>query len=430
MTIHQFIFTPSGQISMMIFVSILTFQMAVVFGFYEDKRKAGMRLNMIFLLVSFTVSYFFALDFFCTQRYPDRLNYILTILISFSELPSSLFISYAVISIIILVYAYYSLFSWRKHHPASRSIKETMDNLPVGIAYGKTDGTVVFSNLMMNELSRSLTGKGITDLHAFRNTVCKDDAMQIEMPDSSRVWQLSFEDMEVDNEPCIQLTAMDVTKQAMIVKELEEKNKKLREMHMRLDIYNKQAERIIIAQELLNTRMTVHNEVGNVLLESRHYLKDPSSIDEEKLLQALKNTNKYLLKEYEEDDTERDELIDALDMADAIGVDVEITGMIPTENPYRMILAAAIKECSSNTVKHASGNCLYVDIRSVDSEFIITLHNNGEQPTDSIKETGGLLSLRSLVEQENGKMNIELKPEYHLNICIPKQDGFREVPHQ
>ena len=429
MTIHQFIFTPFGQISMMVFLSLLTLQMAVVFAFYEDKRKAWMSLNIIFLLVSFSVTYFFALDFFCTQRYPDRLDHVPAILIRFRELPVSLFIVYGVISFIILIYALYSLFSWRKRHPNSRSIKETMDNLPVGVAYGKTDGTVVFSNLMMNELSRSLTGKGITDLHTFRNTVCKDNAMQTEMPDGSGVWQLSFQDMEVHNEQYIQLTAMDVTKQAMIVKELEEKNKKLREMHMRLDIYNKQAERIIIAQELLNTRMTVHTEVGNVLLESRHFLKDPSSIDEEKLLQALKNTNKYLLKEYEEDDTERDELIDALDMADAIGVDVEITGVIPTGEPYRMILAAAIKECSSNTVKHANGDCLYVDIHSADSEVVITIHNNGEQPTDSIKETGGLLSLRSLAEHEKGKMTIELNPEYHLSICIPKQDVFREMPH-
>jgi ADP-ribosylglycohydrolase len=49
---------------------------------------------------------------------------------------------------------------------------------------------------------------------------------------------------------------------------------------MRLEQYGRQADRIIIAQELLTARMAVHSEVGNVLLESRHYLMKPTSIDE------------------------------------------------------------------------------------------------------------------------------------------------------
>lgn len=420
MTIHQFLFTSSGQIFMMIFLLMLTLQMAVVFVFYEDGRKNGMRFFILLLIVSFVISCFFGIVVYLKNHNREEIIYLPVLLNRFRMIPVSVFVLYALFMIVVLCIAYASVFSWRKRHPGARSIKETMDELPVGIAYGKTDGTVVFSNLMMNQLSRSLTGKGITDLHAFRNSVCRDGAEQISMPDGS-VWQFSFKEMEVEDEPYIQLTAMDVTKQAMIVKELEEKNKKLREMHMRLDIYNKQADRIIIAQELLNTRMTVHNEVGNVLLESRHYLKDPSSIDEEKLLHALKNTNTYLLKEYEEDDSEDDELRDALDMAEAIGVDVIITGMIPASDPYRMILAAAIKECSSNTVKHADGDCLYVDIRSSDSEMVFTLHNNGDQPEASIKETGGLLSLRSLIERENGAMCLECIPDYCLMINVPRK---------
>ena len=40
------------------------------------------------------------------------------------------------------------------------------------------------------------------------------------------------------------------------------------------------------------------------------------------LLQALRNTNTYLLREYEQDDTARDALADAIDMAETIGVEV------------------------------------------------------------------------------------------------------------
>jgi hypothetical protein len=188
---------------------------------------------------------------------------------------------------------------------------------------------------------------------------------------------------------------------------------------MRLDIYNKQADRIIVAQELLTARMTVHSEVGNVLLESRQYLRDPSSFDEEKLLQALKNTNTYLLREYEEDDTARDPLADALETAEVIGVDVTITGMIPAKDPFRLILAAAVSECASNTVKHANGDLLSVIIQYADAGILFILQSNGSAPLGPINETGGLLSLRSLVEKEHGTMVTAISPRFTVRILLP-----------
>ena len=164
--------------------------------------------------------------------------------------------------------------------------------------------------------------------------------------------------------------------------------------------------------------MTVHSEVGNVLLESRHYLRDPASFDEEKLLQALKNTNTYLLREYEQDDTARDPLTDAVEMAEAIGVDVLISGPIPAADPYRQLLAAAINECASNAVKHANGNRLVVRIRKSGKEVVYLLQSNGDLPGEEIRESGGLLYLRSLVEKEGGTMLTERLPEFTLTIRL------------
>lgn len=191
---------------------------------------------------------------------------------------------------------------------------------------------------------------------------------------------------------------------------------------MRLDIYHQQADRIIIAQELLTARRAVHSELGNVLLESRHYLKEPASIDEEKLLQALKNTNTYLLREYEEDDTASDTLAEAMEMAEAIGVDVVITGSIPQEDPDRMILAAAVSECATNTVKHADGDTLSVAVRDEDEGVVFVLQNNGTQPSAEIRESGGLRSLRSLVGKHHGTMQVTISPEYRLVIRLPGED--------
>ena len=180
---------------------------------------------------------------------------------------------------------------------------------------------------------------------------------------------------------------------------------------------------IIIAQELLTARMTVHDELGHILLESRHYLNDPAALDAALLLKSLKNTNTYLLREYEQDDTARDALADAVDMAGAIGVQVTIAGRAPTEEPGRGVLAAAILECAANAMKHAGASALTVRIGQSADGLRFTLENNGRAPAEPIRESGGLLSLRVLTESKGGSMKVESIPAFRLTILLPEWEA-------
>ena len=427
MTIHEATFMPYRQSMMTVCLLLLALQLALLLA--AARAGTGKKIRFLYLLhFLFGVAFLYLpmLDIAWDINYPNGAKPLPDMLSAFVLRPVSLMLLYETISALIVVVSCFGLFRYRKDHLNSGSIKETMDLLPAGIAYEKRDGTAVFSNLTMNRLSRAVTGKGIIDLSELRKAaVVKTEDQStfiIEFTGKGGVstWQFSNDDLEVDGEEYSQFTAIDISEQAAVTRELEEKNKKLRELHMRLDIYNRQADRIIIAQELLTARMAVHNEVGNVLLESRHYLKDPASFDEEMLLRALKNTNMYLLKEYEEDDTGKDPLAEALEMAEAIGVDVVITGVIPPEDAERAILAAAVSECASNTVKHADGDTLSVGIRDTGSGIEMILQNNGEKPGSAIRESGGLLTLRSLVEKENGSMDTAATPAFTLTIRLPK----------
>lgn len=460
MTIHEAIFSPVRQPLLGLLYLVLTAQMALYFASFRDGRSRRYRLAcLLHLLFSVACLWFPFMDIDSNHFRTDVPIPLPAARSIVTSLPAWALFLYEALTAVVVLAAFRDLLRFRRDHLTADSIKETMDLLPAGIAFGKTDGAVVFSNLTMNRLSRALMGTGISNLDTFLEALPKaagpagagkvdrqaalprteaDSANAsrplfqtlpledptgreksksiVSLPDGSSIWQISSEQVEVDGKTFTQLTATDITEQAAATRELEDKNKKLREIHLRLDTYNKQADRIIIAQELLTARMAVHSEVGNVLLESRHYLTDPASFEEEKLLQALKNTNTYLLREYEEDDTARDTLTDAVEMAEAIGVDVLISGPVPQDAPYRQILAAAINECASNTVKHAGGNQLTVQIRRIGNELAYTLTSNGEAPTGAIQETGGLLTLRTLVENEGGKMQTEHTPKFMLRI--------------
>lgn len=425
MTIYEGLYTWVRQPLLTVVLLLLTLQMALIFASFRHERSGKMKtLYFLQFALGFVLLYLPMLDSCWKIVYPAGEKAPPAVLTAFGSLPLAVMVLAELLLGLASAASLWEMKRYLQTNPSFESVKETMDLLPAGIAFAKLDGTVVFSNLAINGLSRALTGRALTDLEAFRRSTAAENGAQVALPDAA-VWQFTCDTLAVGDEKYVQLTATDISEQAAITRQLKEKNAKLRDIHMRLDIYNRQADRIIIAQELLTARMAVHNEVGNVLLESRHYLKDPASFNEEKLLQALKNTNTYLLREYEQDDTARDPLADALGMAEAIGVDVAITGLIPAKDPFRSVLAAAVSECASNTVKHAKGDRLSVDIRRADAEISYTLRSNGTAPLEPIVETGGLKSLRSLVEKEHGTMLTAISPCFTIRILLPDKPPER-----
>ncbi|MBO4418946.1 MAG: hypothetical protein J5789_03880 [Oscillospiraceae bacterium] len=313
----------------------------------------------------------------------------------------------------------------RKARPTPDSVKETVDLLPAGIAFAGEDGQTVFANLTMAAVSRALTGKVLTDLRPLLNLSEAGDLTEAGTPhavasDGTQVWKLSQGRITQGERAYCQLTATDVTALARINDELRSKNDKLRELHQRLENYNWEAERIILSQELLNARMQVHNETGHVLLISRRYMDDPTAIDAAALLRTLTVTNAQLLKEFEEDDTQRDTLTEAIQGAGAIGITVHLRGAIPERGTPRTILAAAIQECASNLRKHGDGDRLEVQTEEIDGGFHFTLAGNGRVPDKPLSETGGLSSLRALVENAGGTMSASPRPSVTIVIHLPE----------
>ena len=408
MTVHEILHLPPGQILFTVHFLLLAAQMALFFAFVRDGRSRRSRaLLTLHFLLGFGLFFLMMTSTFREYRdlaVPDGYPALLK---AFVLLPAFTLILYEVLTAVILLLLLIDLIRYRKKHPTSRSIKETLDLLPVGVAFEREDGSSALHNLVMDHLAKKAAVHG---------------ARIVTLPEDASVWQISSEEVTVEGETFTQLTASDITKQSAITEELAKKNEKLRDIHLRLDIYNKQAERMILAKELLTARMAVHNELGNVLLESRHYLKDPASFDEEMLLRALQNTNTYLLREYEQDDSAGDPLKDALEMADAIGVEVIIDGIVPGDDPYRSILAAAIMECATNTVKHADGNELKVEIKEKDRPMTFTLCGNGKSPQGEAVESGGLKSLRTLIEKEGGTMEIRSSSAFAVSIALPVHD--------
>lgn len=91
---------------------------------------------------------------------------------------------------------------------------------------------------------------------------------------------------------------------------------------------------------------------------------------------------------------------------------------------FRHVFACGLHECLTNTIRHAHGNMLRVEIAEEQRTIAIHFSNNGEPPRHEIQEKGGLKSLRTLVEERGGEMQIQSTPVFQLHIKLKKEEPY------
>lgn len=415
----------SGKETLLVSVMLLILLQAFILLALRRLKRKGLFAALAFAqFILLFLMFFLMLDAIFHYEDPSKPRTWPVFTTAFVSLPVMIVVAFEMISAVYLAVGFYRLRRYRMENLTQWAVKEAIDLLPAGVVFAGSDGNVVLSNLAMNDLYRQMSAKNLLDIRPLAEIADRpeeedDDKLKGIYRDGNCVWQFTRQNIEENGEEYTQLTATDISAQAAINDELKEKNSRLKQIRARLEIYNRKAEQIIISRELLNARMQVHNETGHVLLASRRYMDKPGSVDEAALLNTLNVTNTYLLREYEEDDTQRDPLSEAIEMAKAIGVNVSFTGMIPAEGSPRNILSVAINECATNTRKHANGDELKAEVLEGEGFISFSVSSNGESPKKKINETGGLLTLRTVVENAGGSMTIKTQPQFCIDIRIP-----------
>ena len=324
------------------------------------------------------------------------------------------------------VFLAYSLRSARSH-PSAYSIKEATDLMPVGICFAEADGTAALANLKMNEISHALTGAAPSDVNALMETARREGESEdgrLIVKCAQSVYVFEEYGVEIGGRSYAGIVAEDQTTQYRAVEEVEKKNAQLRDLQIRLKAFRVREEDLLMKQEILEARTTIHTQLGGALLTGSYYFEHPENADAGELLSLMRQINTYLLAEVEAPEDRRDELAEALKMAKRIGVEVAIDGEVPDDASLRSLLGRAVAECAANTVKHASGDRVDVGISRDGERFVITLTNNGRAPAAPVAESGGLASLRRFAEGMGAVMDVQSAPAFRLTITAQaRSDG-------
>lgn len=342
---------------------------------------------------------------------------------SWGSLPLVLVITALVMVTILELKVFEDNRKWVREHITATSIKEAIDNLPVGICCYEYNGHVVLKNYSMERICRAYTGEPLLNAVTFINEIMKGS----KQTEKGTILQLengevfTFTDRAIgDKESNLRmLSLVDITEQYKNTKTLEEKQQLVAKLNDELVLYGKRIVDSITAREILDAKVKIHDELGVNLLMSKHYiLSGGTKEDRENIERALCRNLKYLKKEKEK--ISIDEFSVIFETAKKLDLKMKLIGNLTELEPQRHIIVTGIHECLTNTIRHAGGDELYIKIDESDTEFRVEITNNGKKPEGEITERGGLLLLRTLVENNDGIMEISWTPCFALRLKLKK----------
>lgn len=343
---------------------------------------------------------------------------------------------YAVMSVLVLLsvglasFATY-LYLKLKTILTPSAVKESLDNLPDGVCFSVKGGMPILVNAQMSKLCAELFEKSIMNADSFFDDIktkpLKNNAQLICVipnvtvkTDDNQVWDFRRKTLDVNKNKIVELVAYNVTTQYKLNAELKERIERMDAVGERLRKFNREVTRVTREKEILNAIIKVHDDLGRSLLMLRKYLAEPEDKRDRQELLFLWRYNTAVMKHETDPDGEGSNWDVLLLSAKNIGVKINLNGNLPKNERQKSVLIAALRECLTNTVKHANGNVIDVYINEENEKILIKITNNGKAPNSEIIEKGGLKNLRTLVEDADGNMVIESASRFVLNIAMPK----------
>lgn len=419
MPFADFPFIFKSAFGVCIVVLFLASTMLITLNFVNRKWKNLISLFPISLVLY--VMFQCVCDYLSETADTEIMNQLVEI---FSRVPGVL-----LILALVAIAVYESLMldrilKWSRNNISAFSIKEAVDNLPVGICCYETNGQIVLKNNVMEDCCKYITGEMLLNGNIFKNALLErstqtNNGAIIQLQDN-KVYSV-FDDLFSEESPTLRiLTISDITEEYKSTQTLITHQQTVKNLNEELSNYGKQIIDSITAQEILKARIKLHDEIGANLLASKRYITSGGTDEDRKLIEKTLHDNLQYLKT-ELDTTYRDEYDIILDTADKLDIKVNVAGNLTRLPKQRHIIVTGIHECITNTIRHAKGDEVNVILTETNDALIAEFTNNGNPPDGFIEERGGLVLLRVLTEEINGTMDIEYNPRFVLTLSLPKE---------
>ena len=293
------------------------------------------------------------------------------------------------------------------------TIKLFLDKMPCGICCWRENGRVLFSNICMNDLCKSVTGSTLLNGNQFYDSV-KDGILTVD----GKVWRFVRREMKIDGEKLYELTASDITAEYAKTEALEKDKAELSRLNDELWEYYLSIDESVARQEILQAKMNIHDEMNRLMLSTVAADKnDTAALDN---IFSLWEQNALLLC-MEADKKAENELSGAADsLANALGINLVWRDNLPEElgEKQRELFFFTAQEAIINAVKHAGAKKMEISFEK--SETVTCFFkNDGTLPEGEVNFEGGLLNLSLLAEKQGAEITVQTGKEFTLYLKYP-----------
>lgn len=394
----------------------------LIVGTHEKRRINPLFRNIFFVLLCGINYLLFQATSSCIS---DSIDYDITIRFVevFGRIPVYVILAVCLFLTVVEESILLLLKHWYNTHITLDSLREIVETLPVGICVYEMSGKIILKNRTMEQICRRFSQTALLNGNEFMQLLQNkksDFADYVVELQNYGIWSITSEQLQDEDNHLSMLIAYNVTEAYEKTRMLQEKQQTMQELNTKLQEYNIRIQSVITAQEILNAKIRIHDELGEGLLAIRHYLTFGGTDKERaEMLERLRKNVQFLQQESMTDAQDEYELI--ITTAQKLGVAVQVEGLLPEIEPYKHIVATAIHECITNILRHTNGDTLFIAFTEIGDKLIFEFEDNNSRPIEQIAEKGGLCSLRMLVEQVKGEMQVSVDSKYKLTITLPKE---------
>lgn len=321
-----------------------------------------------------------------------------------------------------------AFFYRRKHFLTEGAVKESLDTMPDGVCFYGEDGQPLLVNRQMQHISGELFDSEMLNICSFHEhllegkvkngaEILRREPTVIVRTSDGTVWDFHSRSLPMKPSGVYEMIAYDITEQVQLNRELEQRNERLNRVNQRLRRFSREMVALTAEKELLNAKIDVHDNVGRSLLAWRTYLtQKPENRNRRELLFLWR----YVVSVMKKETLPSGDWHMLEKTAELLGISIELVGTLPENLKIRAAIVTGIRECLTNTANHAGGDRLTVSVEEDDRGVTAVFTNTGRPPAAPIRETGGLLNLRRVVEQAEGKMTVESSPRFLLRLTFQK----------
>ena len=396
------------------------FLMLAAYGRQRDKRKSILRLSVfLFFLILLSV----LADAF--SRMTEGLAYK-----TWLPLPMWLLWCVTFAADFLLLWDTAGLRRLGKQALSRDSIKQALDMLPSGICYFTPFGNVKLCNRQMHSLFHTIAQSdlqtlaelqdALSDCDACSGIICLSKERQTYLFPDGKAWRYRQTEVKAsDGTTYTEAVFSDITELYHKNLELKAQIKRLNAISRELKWLSDNALILTREKEVLSAKTKLHDYMGAGLIAMRQILRHNQTEEAANAIEllrqavsAIKNDNTY--------PQGRSELDGFMHDAEAIGIKVNLSGELPEQEELRCVMILAMRECLTNSVRHAGATALHVAVEKNGDSFSMKITNDGKAPETEVVPKGGLHNLYRHIADCGGTMEIQWKPVFVLTVVLPE----------